>query len=45
MRKQEELEAVRQENKVVQGENLPPQSPEEFERVGKYILDSTQGIL
>ena len=39
MRKQEELEAVRQENKIVQGENLPPQTPEEFERTGNIFRD------
>jgi len=41
LRKQEELDAVRQENKIVQGENLPPQSPEEFERVVASSPDSS----
>ena len=37
MRRQEEQEAESEEKKVLEGEHLPPQSIQEFEKLGQHI--------
>ena len=38
MRRKEEQEAESEEKKVLEGEHLPPQSIQEFEKLGRLLI-------